>query len=242
MSAQPVQRSSPPVHVAIIMDGNGRWAAARGLPRSAGHKRGGDAVKRAVESAGNLGIRYLTLFSFSSENWRRPAAEVSDLMTLLRYYLKNEVHFLQQHRICFRAIGDRTRLDRDIVDQIERTEQLTAANDRLTLLIALNYGARAELTQAARSLAKAAAAGEIDPMQIDEDTVAAHLYTADIPDPDLLIRTSGEKRISNFLLWQLAYAELIFLDTLWPEFSGQDLQDAVDEFHQRERRFGASSG
>lgn len=244
MEAQPLQRASPPppVHVAIIMDGNGRWAKARGLPRTAGHKRGAEAVKRAVESAGKLGIRYLTLFSFSSENWRRPLAEVTDLMTLLRYYLRNEVHFLHEHGIRFRSIGDRARLDADIVAQIERTEGATAAHDRLTLTIALNYGARAELTTAARRIACEAVAGRIDPQQIDEAQFAAHLYTADIPDPDLLIRTSGEKRISNFLLWQLAYAELIFVDTLWPDFSNQDLQDAVDEFHRRERRYGATGG
>lgn len=244
MEALPEQRLSPPppVHVAIIMDGNGRWATGRGLPRTAGHKRGAEAVKRAVESAGKLGIRYLTLFSFSSENWRRPLAEITDLMSLLRYYLRNEVHFLHEHGIRFRSIGDRSRLDPDIVALVEGTERQTAMHDRMTLTIALNYGARAELAWAARRLAAESAAGRLDPATIDEDTVAAHLYTADMPDPDLLIRTSGEKRISNFLLWQLAYAELIFLDTLWPDFSNQDLQNAVEEFHRRERRYGASSG
>lgn len=244
MEALPLQRPSPPppVHVAIIMDGNGRWATSRGLPRTAGHKRGAEAVKRAVESAGKLGIRYLTLFSFSSENWRRPLAEVADLMGLLRFYLKNEVHFLHEHGIRFRSIGDRARLDPDIVSLIESTERATAMHDRLTLIIALNYGARAELALAARRVAQEAIAGRRDPAEINEDTFAAYLYTVDIPDPDLLIRTSGEKRISNFLLWQLAYAELIFLDTLWPDFSNQDLQNAVEEFHRRERRYGATSG
>lgn len=244
MEAVPLQRPSPPppVHVAIIMDGNGRWATSRRLPRTAGHKRGAEAVKRAVESAGKLGVRYLTLFSFSSENWRRPMAEVADLMALLRYYLKHEVHFLHEHGIRFRSIGDRARLDQDIVSLIEATERETAKHDRLTLIIALNYGARAELVAAARGIAAEAMAGRLDPAQLTEDAFAAHLYTADIPDPDLLIRTSGEKRISNFLLWQLAYAELIFLDTLWPDFSNQDLQDAVEEYHRRERRYGATSG
>lgn len=244
MEALPLQRASPPppVHVAIIMDGNGRWAAARGLPRAAGHKRGAEAVKRAVEGAGKLGIRYLTLFSFSSENWRRPLAEITDLMMLLRHYLRHEVHFLHEHGIRFRSIGDRSRLDRDIVALIERTENETVQHSKLTLTIALNYGARAELAYAARRLAIEVAAGRLDAAQVDEDAVAANLYTADIPDPDLLIRTSGEKRISNFLLWQLAYAELIFLDTLWPDFTKQDLEDAVEEFHRRERRYGATSG
>jgi undecaprenyl diphosphate synthase len=240
---QPLARQRPsgtvPQHVAIIMDGNGRWAQARGLPRTAGHKRGAEAVKTAVEAAGKLGIRYLTLFSFSSENWRRPAGEISDLMSLLRYYLSSEVHFLHKHGIRFRAIGDRARLASDIVSLVERTQVDTEHNEKLDLIMALNYGSRAEIVLAAQRLARAAQDGQLNPEAIDEDVFASFLFTHDIPDPDLLIRTSGEKRISNFLLWQLAYAEFIFLDTLWPDFSRTDFESAIEEFQRRERRYGA---
>jgi len=231
----------PPVHVAIIMDGNGRWARARGLPRTAGHKRGAEAVKTAAESAAQLGVQYLTLFGFSSENWKRPRAEISDLMGLLRYYLQNELDYLCKQGVRLRVIGERKRLAPDIVDLIESAERQTAGNCRLTLIIALSYGSRAEIADASRRLAERAAAGLLRPTDIDEGMLSENLYTADVPDPDLLIRTSGEQRISNFLLWQLAYAELIFLDTPWPDFSREDFTEALREFRRRERRYGAAS-
>lgn len=242
MQSVPLQMSGDravPLHVAIIMDGNGRWAAARGLPRTQGHRRGGESVKTAAECSVRLGIRYLTLFGFSSENWGRPDGEISDLMGLLRYYLRSEVGFLQEHAIRLRVIGDRGRLAPDIVGAIEMVERETAANGRLVLTIALSYGARAEICHAARRLAEEAVAGRVDPAMIDDQLFSRYLYTWDIPDPDLVIRTSGEKRISNFLLWQVAYAELVFLDTLWPDFSRQDFERAVVEFSTRERRYGS---
>jgi undecaprenyl diphosphate synthase len=223
------------------MDGNGRWARARGLPRTAGHKRGAEAVKTAAESAAQLGVQYLTLFGFSSENWKRPRAEISDLMGLLRYYLQNELDYLCKQGVRLRVIGERKRLAPDIVDLIESAERQTAGNCRLTLIIALSYGSRAEIADASRRLAERAAAGLLRPTDIDEGMLSENLYTADIPDPDLLIRTSGEQRISNFLLWQLAYAELIFLDTPWPDFSREDFTEALMEFRRRERRYGAAS-
>ena len=237
----PVEITGVPLHVAIIMDGNGRWAAARGLRRTAGHRRGAEAVKTAAESAVRLGVRYLTLFGFSSENWSRPEWEVSELMGLLRHYLEREVGFLQEHSIRLRVIGNRARLAPDIVRSIDSAEHATAHNGRLTLTIALSYGGRAEICHAARRLAEEAVAGRIDPAQIDETMFADFLYTHDIPDPDLVIRTSGEQRISNFLLWQVAYSELIFLDTLWPDFSRQSFEQAIREFSRRERRYGAVS-
>jgi undecaprenyl diphosphate synthase len=231
-----------PVHVAIIMDGNGRWARSRGLPRIAGHRRGAEAARRAVEAAGELNISYLTLFGFSSENWKRPADEVDDLMMLLRHYLRSEVAELHRHKVRLRVIGDRERLAPDIVDLINQTEALTARNTRVTVAIALSYGGRAEIALAARRIAAEAVAGRIDPTEVDEACVASHLLTADMPDPDLVIRTSGEQRLSNFLLWQTAYAEFVFLDTLWPDFSKADFQRALQEFHARERRYGATVG
>jgi undecaprenyl diphosphate synthase len=232
----------PPAHVAIIMDGNGRWARARGLPRVAGHKRGADAVRRTIRAAAELGIRYLTLFGFSSENWKRPADEVNDLMGLLRHYLRAELAEMHQNGVRIRIIGDRTRLAPDIVTLIENAETTTAANTGLTLIVALSYGARAEIAMAVRALARRIAAGEVAAGDVDEDAVTASLWTAGIPDPDLIIRSSGEKRLSNFLLWQSAYAELVFVDTLWPDFGKDDLMAAIDEFHRRERRYGAASG
>ena len=231
----------PPAHVAIIMDGNGRWAQARGLPRIAGHRRGGEAVRRTVVAAGELGIPYLTLFGFSSENWKRPADEVDDLMTLLRHYLRGEIAELHRNNVRVRVIGDRERLAPDIVTLIDNTETLTAQNTGLTLSVALSYGGRAEITGAARRIAEAAAAGRLDPREVDESTFARYLLTADIPDPDLIIRTSGEQRLSNFLLWQTAYSEFVFIDTLWPDFSKADLEQALSEFHGRERRYGATA-
>ena len=199
-----------PGHVAIIMDGNGRWARARGLPRTEGHRKGAESVRRAVTAARELGIGYLTLFGFSSENWKRPSWEVVDLMQLLRHYLRSEIAELHRHDVRFRVIGERDRLEPEIVQLIERGEETTRNNSALTLTIALSYGARREIVLAARFLAEEVAAGRLNPAKIDEDSLARHLFTADMPDPDLIIRTSGEKRISNFLLWQAAYASSYF--------------------------------
>jgi undecaprenyl diphosphate synthase len=237
----PLDRT-PPTHVAIIMDGNGRWAKARGLPRIAGHRAGAEAVRRTLTASVDLGIKYLTLFGFSSENWKRPVDEVSDLMGLLRHYIRGEIAELHRNGVRLRIIGDRAKLPNDIVGMIDNAETLTAANDRLNLAIALSYGGRAEIALAARRLAEDAAAGRIAPDAIDEEAFAARLLTAGMPDPDLLIRTSGEQRISNFLLWQTAYAELVFTPTLWPDFAKSDLEKAVRDFHGRDRRYGASVG
>ncbi|SRR5579875_2875187 len=234
--------SPPPAHVAIIMDGNGRWAQARGLPRVAGHRAGAEAVRRTLSAAVEFGIKYLTLFGFSSENWKRPETEVNDLMGLLRHYIRGEIAELHRNGVRLRVIGERGRLPTDIVSMIDNAETLTAGNDRLNLSIALSYGGRAEIALAARRLAEEAVAGRLDPAAIDEETFAARLLTAGIPDPDLLIRTSGEQRISNFLLWQTAYAELVFTPTLWPDFAKSDLEKALRDYHGRDRRYGASVG
>ena len=229
-----------PTHVAVIMDGNGRWAEARDLDRVIGHREGAEAAMRAVRCAVELGVSYLTLYGFSNENWSRPAHEIDGLMQLLRRYLREEVEELDRQGVRTLFIGERCRLAGDIVELVETAERRTRHNSRLTLMIALSYSGRQEIAQAARELARQAAAGEIDPDAIDEAALGRKLFTADIPDPDLLIRTSGEQRISNFLLWQSAYAELVFLDTLWPDFSREDFIAAVREFHRRERRFGAA--
>jgi len=231
-----------PNHVAIIMDGNGRWAKARGQMRTFGHRKGVEAVRRTIEAAGELGIRYLTLFSFSAENWRRPAEEVGELMQLLRYYLRAEIATLHKNGIRIRVIGERDRLAPDIAALIENAETLTRDNSALTLIIALSYGGRQEIALAAQRLARAALAGHLDPAEIDERAISGSLFTAGLPDPDLVIRTSGEKRVSNFLLWQIAYAEFVFVDTLWPDFTKRDLEDAIQEYNRRERRYGASVG
>jgi undecaprenyl diphosphate synthase len=240
MGAVPLQALSPPppTHVAIIMDGNGRWATGRGLRRIAGHKRGAESVKTAVDTAIRFGVRYLTLFGFSSENWKRPEDEVRDLMGLLRFYLSEEIAFLQERGIRLRVIGDRGRLGTELVALIDDAERTTAANNRLTLIIALSYGSRAEIAHAARQLAAKVLAGVLRPQDIDDVLLAEHLYTRGIPDPDLIIRTSGEKRVSNFLLWQAAYAELVFIDTLWPDFTRQDFEQALQEYRRRDRRYG----
>jgi undecaprenyl diphosphate synthase len=229
-----------PVHVAIIMDGNGRWAKARGLPRIAGHKRGAEAVRRSVSGAAELGIEYLTLYGFSSENWKRPAAEVDDLMSLLRLYLINEIADLDRNGVRLRVIGQLSRLHPDIVRLIDEAERQTAGNRKLNLTVALSYGGRAEIADAARRIAEEVRAGRLEPAAVDEAVFARRLLTNGIPDPDLLIRTSGEKRISNFLLWQCAYAELVFLDRLWPDFTRDDLEYAIREYHGRDRRYGAA--
>lgn len=228
-----------PTHIAVIMDGNGRWAKSRGLPRVAGHRAGADSVRKVVESAASAGVKYLTLYSFSSENWKRPEEEIRDLMGLLRRYLKAEIAELHAKDIRFKVIGDKSRLAPDIVRLIEDAEQMTVKNGRMTLILALSYGAREEITSAVRKLAQSAAMGLIDPEAIDEDVFAAHLYTGGIPDPDLLIRTSGEQRISNFLLWQMAYTEFAFIDKFWPDFTEEDLEQAISDYSKRERRYGA---
>ena len=243
MKPVPTQPESTrlPVHVAIIMDGNGRWAQARGYPRIAGHRQGAEAVRRTIKAAKQIGIRYLTLYGFSLENWKRPATEIADLMGLLRLYLRQEISDLHREGVRIRFIGDRGLLEPEIVSLIEMSELKTRANTQIDLIVALSYGSRQEITEAARQLAAEAAAGRIAPEDIDEKAVAAHLFTADIPDPDLIIRTSGEKRISNFLLWQAAYAELVFTDVLWPDFSREELENSIEEFGRRERRYGATT-
>ena len=242
---QPAPRQRPPsvpLHVAIIMDGNGRWARARGMARTYGHKRGIEAVRRTVEAAGELGIRYLTLFAFSTENWRRPGDEVAELMRLLRFYLRSEIAQLHENGIRLRVIGDRGRFPQDIVALLSHAETLTTANDSLHLNIALNYGGRQEIVAAVCRLAERAAAGQVAPSDIDESSVSANLATDGLPDPDLIIRTSGEQRLSNFLLWQAAYSELVFLDKMWPDFDRSDLERAIADYGRRERRFGATEG
>ena len=239
---KPADTPPPPTHIAIIMDGNRRWARSRGMPPAYGHRRGADAVKRAVEACGREGVQYLTLFAFSSENWRRPAGEVVDLMDLLRLYLRREIEELAKNDIRLRVIGDRAALAADIRSLIEEAELRTRDNRRLNVVIALNYGSRFEITEAVRRIAREVQDGGLSPDSIGEETVTAHLETAGIPDPDLLIRTSGEQRISNFLLWQLAYTELVFVPVSWPDFAEEHLQEAVREFQRRERRYGASAG
>ncbi len=232
----------PPAHVAIIMDGNGRWAKARGLPRVAGHQRGVDALRGVVEAGQEMEIDFLTLYAFSSENWKRPPTEVDDLMGLLRLYLRRELRELHRNGVRIRFIGEWRKLAPDIVKLIEDAQNTTDANTGLTLVIAVNYGSHREIVEATRTIAAAVADGAMTLEDIDEASFARHLHTDGIPDPDLVIRTSGEQRLSNFLLWQAGYAELVFMDVLWPDFTKQSLQQAVDEFHQRERRYGASSG
>jgi undecaprenyl diphosphate synthase len=227
-----------PRHVAIIMDGNGRWAKKRMLPRIAGHRKGIEAARNVVRSAGDLGIEVLTLYAFSSENWRRPADEVSDLMGLLRHFIISDIDELAANGVQLRIIGDYRALSPDLVRLIDEAMARTAANTRTTLVIALNYGSQAELARVARTLAERAVAGEIDPTAIDEKLIESELETADWPAPDLLIRTSGEQRLSNFLLWQLAYTEFLFVDTLWPDFGARELAAAVAVYADRERRFG----
>jgi undecaprenyl diphosphate synthase len=224
--------------VAIIMDGNGRWAQKRGLPRAAGHKAGAEAVRRTMQAAVDHGVEVLTLYAFSSENWKRSSKEISDLTGLMRFYLERELSTLEKEGVKLRLIGDYSAFGEDLVARLERAVEHTAGNRRLTLVVALNYGSRAEITNAARRLAIKTAAKEIEPDSIDERTLAAELQTHGLPDLDLLIRTSGEVRLSNFLLWQAAYAELLFVETLWPDFGEQAFADALQTFAARERRFG----
>ncbi len=227
-----------PRHVAIIMDGNGRWAKRRHLPRIAGHRKGIEAARNTVRAAGDLGIEVLTLYAFSTENWRRPAEEVSDLMGLLRRFIQTDIDELAKNGVRLRVIGKYRALAPDLVTMIDEAIARTSANTATTLVIALNYGSQNELVEVARNLAEATKAGTLDPATIDTAMIESLLDTSDLPPPDLLIRTSGEQRLSNFLLWQLAYAELLFVDTLWPDFGAEQLTDAVERYAGRERRFG----
>jgi undecaprenyl diphosphate synthase len=230
--------TAKPRHVAIIMDGNGRWARARGLPRSAGHRKGVEALRRAVRAAGEMGIEYLTIFSFSSENWSRPPAEVSFLLDLMRHFVRQDVAELHRENVRIRIIGEREGLAPDIVKLIEESEERTGANTGLTLIVAFNYGSRQEIANAARDLALAVKEGQISLDSITPELLGSRLSTEGIPDPDLLIRTSGEQRLSNYLLWQCAYTEFVFVDEYWPDFTRETLQRAIAEYFTRERRFG----
>lgn len=228
-----------PAHVAIIMDGNGRWAAKRSLQRLRGHEQGAEAVREALKGCDELGIRYLTLFAFSSENWSRPVEEVNHLMGLFRFFFRKEIKALCDAGIKVKFIGNISKLPDDVQGLIEEIKDLTKDNSKLILTIALSYGSQSEIAGAMRVLGAKIKSGELSPENIDETLISRHLETADLPDPDLLIRTSGEKRLSNFLLWQCAYTEFVFLDVLWPDFRKEDLQAAVREFGSRQRRYGA---
>lgn len=236
--AEEIDYEHLPVHIGVIMDGNGRWAKKRGLPRSAGHKAGADSLKKIVTACNKMGIKYITVYAFSTENWSRPKAEVDYLMGLLLDYLRDAENSLAGENVVIRAIGSRTELSQEIQEQIIKTEEFTKNNTGITMNIALNYGAREELTTAVRSIAGMVEKGEVSPDEITADTISNALYTASQPDPDLLIRTSGEIRLSNFMLWQLAYSEMYFTKKLWPDFSVKDLQDAIIEYQRRNRRFG----
>jgi len=244
--ADPAEPSSgrsagaPPRHVALIMDGNGRWAKARGVPRALGHRAGVAALKRTAQAAADLGLEWLTVFGFSTENWRRPAAEVGELMRLLKLYVDSDLSRLEREGVRVHVTGRRTGLTPDILEVIERAERRTAGNDAFHLQVAFNYGGRADVVDAARALAEAAAAGRLDPAEIDEALFARRLSTAVGPEPDLIVRTSGEQRLSNFLLWESAYAEFVFQDVLWPDYGGEHLQRAIAEFRTRDRRFGGA--
>jgi undecaprenyl diphosphate synthase len=230
--------SRVPRHVAIIMDGNGRWAKARGLPRAAGHRQGAEAARKVLRAAGEAGVECLTLYAFSSENWRRPEDEINDLMGLLRFYIARELDALHREGVRVKILGDHNAFQPDIAKMVDQAVARTAGNERMTLAIALNYGSRAEIVQATRRIAERVGAGGLDAADIDETTIEESLDTADLPPLDLLIRTSGEQRLSNFLLWQAAYAELLFVDTLWPDFDGNALRAALADYAGRERRFG----
>lgn len=234
---QPAERHAP-LHVAIIMDGNGRWAAARGLPRAEGHRRGVDALRRVVRAAHELGISYLTIFSFSSENWSRPASEIGDLFGLLRRFIRNDLATLHRDGVRVRVIGEREGLEPEICALLHEAEELTCNNSRLNLVVAFNYGSRQEIARAAQRLVRDIAAGRHDASEIDAELLGRYLDAPDIPDPDLLIRTSGEQRLSNFLMWQAAYSELVFVPVLWPDFDRAALEGAIAEYARRERRFG----
>lgn len=229
---------STPLHVAIIMDGNGRWAAARGLPRAEDHRRGVEALRRVVRASNELGIQYLTIFSFSSENWSRPASEISDLFGLLRRFIRNDLATLHRDGVRVRVIGERQGLDSDIASLLKEAEDLTRGNTQLNLVVAFNYGSRHEIATAAQRLAREVAEGKRTPESINVDTLGQYLDAPDIPDPDLIIRTSGEQRLSNFLMWQAAYSEFVFVPIHWPDFDKAALESAIAEYARRERRFG----
>jgi undecaprenyl diphosphate synthase len=238
-----LQHTAPPAfdvprHVAIIMDGNGRWAAARGLPRAEGHRRGVEALRRTIRAAGEIGIKIVTIFSFSAENWTRPASEIGELMGLLRRFVRNDLAELHKSNVRVRIIGERTGLDPDIGRLLTEAEELTKNNDGLTLVVAFNYGARQEIVRAVQRIADEIAHGRMTTADIDMDAITHFLDAPDIPDPDLIIRTSGEQRLSNFLLWQSAYSELVFVPTYWPDFDRAALESAIREYQLRERRFG----
>lgn len=228
-----------PEHVALILDGNGRWAKKRGLPRTLGHREGCITVEKTVEIAARMGIRYLTVYGFSTENWKRSTEEVGALMQLFRYYMVRLLKIASANNVRVRMIGDRDRFDPDIIEGINRLESQTRENTGLTFVIAVNYGGRDEIRRAAAGLARDCAEGKVDASQIDEAVFASYLDTADIPDPDLLIRTSGELRLSNYLLWQLAYSEIVVTDCLWPDFNQEELEKAIVQYNKRDRRFGA---
>jgi len=238
----PGEKKRIPRHVAIIMDGNGRWARQRGLPRLEGHRAGAERVRPITTTAADLGVEYLTLYTFSTENWRRPRHEISGLMRYLRQYLKNELPTMMKNNVRFQTIGHLADLSPGVRKELKRTKQATADNDGLTLVLALNYGGREEIVRAARLLAARVQKAELQPEQIDETLLAAALYTGGMPDPDLLIRTSGEMRLSNFLLWQASYTELVVTEVLWPDFAPRDLEKAIEEFNRRSRRFGGRPG
>ncbi len=227
-----------PRHVAIIMDGNGRWAAARGLPRGEGHRRGVEALRRTVRAAGEIGIGILTIFAFSSENWARPKSEIRDLLGLLRLFIRNDLADLKRNNVRVRVIGERETLAPDVKRLLEEAEEMTRDNDGMTLVVAFNYGARQEIARAAQRLADEVAAGRMSSSDISAERLSQFMDMPDLPDPDLIIRTSGEQRLSNFLLWQSAYSELVFVPTFWPDFDRAALEQAVSEFARRERRFG----
>jgi undecaprenyl diphosphate synthase len=237
-SMTPDSGFEPPRHIAIIMDGNGRWAAERGLPRTEGHRRGVDALRRTVRAVGEMGIGILTIFSFSAENWSRPPAEIRDLMGLLRRFIGNDLAELHQNNVRVRIIGERDGLDSEIRRLLEEAEELTRENGGLLLVVAFNYGGRQEIARAARRVAELVAAGKLAPGDITADMIGRHLDAPDLPDPDLIIRTSGEQRLSNFLMWQSAYSELVFVPAYWPDFERATLENAVAEYRRRERRFG----
>ena len=243
MSEAEVSQTAPlafeaPRHVAIIMDGNGRWAAARGLPRAEGHRRGVEALRRTIRAAGEIGIKIVTIFSFSAENWSRPASEIGELMGLLRRFIRNDLAELHKSNVRVRIIGEREGLDPDIGRLLIEAEELTKSNDGLTLVVAFNYGARQEIVRAARRIAEEVAQGRLKPADVGVEDIGRRLDAPDVPDPDLIIRTSGEQRLSNFLLWQSAYSELVFTPTYWPDFDRAALEAAIREYQQRERRFG----
>jgi undecaprenyl diphosphate synthase len=227
-----------PRHVALIMDGNGRWAKERMLPRTAGHRQGVEALRRTIRAAGDLGIEYLTIFSFSSENWARPRDEVNDLLDILRRFIRQDVAELHAAGVCIKVIGERGDLEPDIISLLEESEKLTRHNSGMRLVVAFNYGSRQEIARAARALAEACVGGYLEPCEISPEVFATYLDTRDIPDPDLLIRTSGEERLSNFLLWQSAYTEFVFVDEHWPDFNRESLERAIECYMSRDRRFG----